>query len=90
MVIWKQQLSVVDVQTIYIPRGAEILSVANQDGLLCMWFVCDPDGQPTKRTIEIIGTGHRFEANSTSLTRKFIGTAIIGPFAWHVFEQLAE
>ena len=84
--IWKYTLEITDTQTIEMPDGASILSVANQDGNLCLWAKVIPSRRRTPRTIEIIGTGHAIEESHT-IARRFIGSAVISPFVWHVFER---
>lgn len=42
MVIWKFKLAITDIQEIKIPEGAELLSVAKQNGNLCLWAMVDP------------------------------------------------
>jgi hypothetical protein len=85
MVIWKFTLELTDIQKLTITEGAQILSVANQNGNLCLWVMLVPHLRKVKRTIEIIGTGNPIEEG---IERKFIGTAVINPFVWHVFERL--
>jgi hypothetical protein len=40
--IWKFELEVTDLQEVVMPSGAEILSVGNQDGKLCLWAMVSP------------------------------------------------
>ena len=87
MVIWKFQLSMlVDLQKVMMPEGAELLSVANKNGNLFLWAMVDPSKENQCRWIEIIGTGTPITMNIVG--RKFIGTAVVNPFVWHVFERL--
>lgn len=86
MVIWKYELCIKDTQQVEMPYMAEILSVDNQDGNLCLWAIGDPAMGMASRTIEIIGTGNFF-VDKLPIIRKFIGTVIIKPFVWHVFER---
>ncbi len=85
MVIWEYVLEITDTQVLEMPKGAEILSVANQRGKLCLWAACDPDKVPEQRTIEIVGTGN----SAIFCRRKFIGTVLQVPFVWHIFERFA-
>lgn len=85
MVIWKYVLEITDRQTLVMPAGAELLSVANQNGRLCLWALADPSKEKVPRCIEIVGTGNPIPTNPEEI-RKFVGTVIIGPFVWHVFE----
>lgn len=88
MVIWKFELQITDLQEVTMPDGAELLSVANQNGSLCLWAMVDPDPYKEKRHryIEIIGTGNPILVD-VAIDRKFIGTAVVSPFVWHVFER---
>ncbi len=75
-------------QTILVPNNFEILSAANQDGNLCLWLLVDSTASADKVLyIEIIGTGNPV-LNEMGVGRKFIGTVIVGPFVWHVFERI--
>ena len=42
-VIWKYQLKITGQQTIEMPYEHNILSVAEQNGVLCMWVEVNPD-----------------------------------------------
>ena len=63
------------------------MSVANQDGTLCLWAMVDKNSPKTDIEIEIIGTGNPI-LFSGDFRRAFIGTVIIGDFVWHVFERV--
>lgn len=87
--IWKYPLDVTDVQIIELPDKAEILTVGNQGGMICLWALVSPNTNPTCRTIEIIGTGNPVEdLPAEYASRKFIGTVSQSPFIWHVFERI--
>jgi len=81
--IFKYTLEITSDQTVQMPQDAQILSVANQNGNLCLWAMVDIDCPPHPRHIEIIGTGLPVPDSQ----RLFIGTAVIGQFVWHVFEK---
>ncbi len=84
MRIYKYPLVVIDEQVVSMPIGAEILSVADQRGTLCLWVSCDPENSVVSRHIRIIGTGHDFEYGDL----KIIGTVpMSNGFVWHVFED---
>jgi len=85
MIIWKYELAITDIQQLEIPHKGTILSVANQNGKLCLWALVNPNLVSYIRTIEIIGTGNPID--KSPVERKFIGTAVINPFVWHVFER---
>jgi hypothetical protein len=86
MVIWKFELKkITDMQKLTMPDGAELLSVANQNGNLCLWAMVDPSNEKQFRYIEVIGTGNPMP-EYMGLDRQFIGTVLINPLVWHVFE----
>ena len=79
--IWKFPLEVEDVQHVFMPAGAEILTVQVQSGLCVMWAICDPGAHQVRRLIRIAGTGHPAPEG------KYIGTCQDGlGLVWHVFD----
>jgi len=82
MKIFKYLLTLEDSQVLYLPKGAKILSVGEQRGILYLWAEVDPEADPEPRTIEIIGTGNPMLQEK----RVFIGTVLPDPFVWHVYE----
>jgi hypothetical protein len=83
MQIWKFQLDVTDIQSVMVPIGGELLSVGEQSGSICLWFMVDPDARREMREFEIVGTGNPMEPD---VRRKFVGTVQLPPFVWHIFE----
>ena len=81
-VIWKFPLNLTDIQDVLLPIGAQILSVAEQNGVICLWAVVDPEAEDGTRLIEIHGTGNDFGPGN----RLFLGTVVMNAFVWHVFE----
>ena len=81
--IWKYELEITDRQTILMPGGAKILAVGDQDGTLCLWAECDPGNLGLDRVIAIVGTGHPMPGMGRPV---HIGTVLMPPFVWHVFE----
>lgn len=87
MVIYKYPLKMLRLQSVEFPAGAKILSVANQNGTICLWASIlnpDPDAATRRREIEIIGTGDQV----SKADRTFIGTVLVGAYVWHVFERM--
>jgi len=84
--IWKYELAITDEQTLEMPRGAKVLSVANQGGKLCLWAEVDQSERIVVRHFLIVGTGHQITEDFE--LRKFVGSVLIDPFVWHVFEVL--
>ncbi len=86
--IWKAILSPIGVQTITVPRGAELLCAREQIGQICVWFRCDPHEPFEERAIAIVGTGHGAPVEGDG---RYLGTAILhdGQLVFHVFEKTA-
>lgn len=84
MTIWKYTLEIADIQIIHLPKGAHILSAHTQLEQLCLWFHCNPENVPEKRTIAIVGTGHSMPVGHST----YIGTAFKRgqQLVFHVFE----
>ena len=72
-----------------MPEGSEILSVADQGGFLCVWARVTAGNSPVERMIEIAGTGNPYPPNDGAV-RVFLGTVVMNPFVWHVFEKLPD
>lgn len=82
--IWKFQLKMTELPTIRMPKGAEVLSVQDQMGHLCLWAIVDPDEEMEDRHFRIFGTGHPI----VYPTGDFIGTVQQGQFVWHIFDTV--
>jgi len=68
-----------------LPEGAEVLSVANQDGKIVLWALVQPGAQPTPRGFLLLGTGKPMP-EFTGRTPRFIGTVQQGWFIGHLFD----
>lgn len=63
--------------------GFRIVSVgATQDGNLCFWYTTGDEQPDMKFQYKVVGTGWEFEGDCI-----VVGSAIIGPFVWHVLER---
>lgn len=49
--IWKTVLDLSEEQRITVPAGAEFLTVQEERGQVCVWFLCDPAQPSEERTI---------------------------------------
>lgn len=88
MTIWKHILRIADTQTVPVPTGSTILSVARQGNALCLWTLVDPAVDGTvDRIIEIVGTGNRM-SDESDFIRKFIGTVVMDHCVWHIFQRI--
>ena len=68
-----------------MPQHAKILSVAEQDGVLCLWAEVDTEQPPHDRTILIRGTGNPMLSRKLEPV-EFIGTAVCDSCVWHIYE----
>ncbi len=84
--IHKQKLEITGTQTIKVPKGSKILSVANQREKLNIWYACDTRSEVEDITIHIFGTGHQIWP---SFDGKFIGTVLMANdnLVWHIFVE---
>lgn len=80
--IYKYTLAVRDSQSINTYEGAKFLHVAEQHGRLTVWAQVDTLKPPTQVQILIVGTGNPMWPRDDL---QHIGSAICGPFVWHVF-----
>lgn len=83
LVIYKWQLTVSRHQEVVMQRGARILTVQNQGGMLCLWAIVNPEAPTESRYFSVFGTGHPHE----SFPQNYIGTCQQGQYVWHVFED---
>jgi hypothetical protein len=82
--IFLYSLHIADVQFVSLPRHACTLSVAEQNGQLCLWALLDPEAACVERPIYIHSTGQEVAFPSS---KRLIGTVLTGPFVWHIFEE---
>lgn len=68
--IWKFPLDRSDLQSIGMPKGAEILTVQMQKGIPCLWAKVDSEAEFEYRNIIMHGTGHKCSPN----LGKYIGS----------------
>jgi len=83
--IFKQQLRVCDVQTIEIPQDFNILHIANQNGIPCIWYECETDINSISLDIYCFGTGFCMD-NYPPM--EYIGTVQIDGFVGHYYRSL--
>lgn len=70
-----------------MPAGAEVLSVREQCGSICLWAKVDPTAPAEVRHFAGYGTGHSIP----DVPLRFLGTAHLqgGALVFHIFEVLA-
>lgn len=81
--IWKFRLRLTGEQTLALPRGAQILSVQDQGGSICIWVSVDTQAEPELRHFYIFETGYPIE---NIALKRFVGTVQQDSLVWHVFE----
>jgi hypothetical protein len=84
-VIYKYLLRTVDEQIVLMPPGAEILSVATQNNVPCIWALVEPGGGSVPHRFGIYGTGHPLPED----LGEFVGTFFMfdKTLVFHVFDQ---
>jgi hypothetical protein len=83
--IFKYVLKTTDVQSVEMPKGAEILSIQTQNDDPCIWALVDPEQEMEYRIFRIFGTGHDVMGDDTL---NYIGTyqQYGGSLVFHCFE----
>lgn len=86
--IYKYPLGFLDTQEVPLPKGATVLSAQVQNGVICLWALCNTDAPIAPRTIYTVGTGHNFNMDPSVI--RFIGTVQLsgGALVFHLFEYI--
>lgn len=94
--IWKFDLEITDQQTVELPKGAELLSVGEQDTTgrtLQLWALVEPEPdwetdhtKREQRTFIIHGTGHPALPGVSKANHVATVISAGGALVWHVFE----
>jgi hypothetical protein len=75
-----------NVNMLYMPTSAQVLSVALYQGMPCLWvMVKESTTLREMRRFQIFGMGQPIP-NSVS-QRHYVGTVVNGAQAWHVFDE---
>lgn len=85
--IYKYPFPVDDLIVIGTHRSAELLSVQDQRGMLCFWFLVDTDEPLTNYRYRVYGTGHQIDVPALLLTHRATVQQLDGAWVWHVFED---
>lgn len=87
MIIWKYAIGLIP-ETIKMPANAIVRHVGSKNGTVTLWVEVDETlPEDESRTFFIIGTGHVL-LNKTNIV--YIGTAMVDPFVWHVYERVEK
>lgn len=86
--IWKYQVNP-KITKFNMPKGAEILTVQNQNGIPCIWALVNPENEEEERYFEVFGTGHDVPVD-IGIERKYINTFQLegGSLVFHLFERI--
>jgi len=82
MIILEYPIEITDIQTVYMPYDAMILSVQAQQLKVNMWALVDPSKKLAPKLIRLYGTG----LPVAEPCGRFISTIRINSFVWHVFD----
>ncbi len=86
--VWKFPIEATEIQSVQMPRGAQILYVGVQgEGLrmkASVWALCDTDQPKAERRLAVTGTGH----DAAHCEGPHVGTFMLGNGAlvFHVFD----
>lgn len=85
MTVWKFVLSPYT-QSIYMPDGAQVLSVGAQHQKVCVWALVNPNNPVVPRRFVLAVTGHDVPGHG-----RFLGTVILegGGLVFHIWEAPA-
>lgn len=82
MQIWKFNIEVDRHQKVVMPKGAVMLDMQSQKGVLAFWACVDPNAPKVEREVSVIGTGHDLPGGEQT----YIATAQQGSLVWHMFD----
>jgi hypothetical protein len=80
--VWKFPLARTVRNEVEMPGGAKVIEVAMQGGMVTLWAVVTPGGEPQERIFYTVGTGHRVSPDAHT----HLGTVHEGPYVFHIFE----
>lgn len=85
--VWKYNINPDDYTSLEIPKDANVLSVGEQFGNVCIWVMVDPSKNKETRKFRLAGTGHPIN----ELYLSFVGTVQLdgGSMVFHLFEILS-
>ncbi len=82
--IYKYTLKIVEKQTIAMPATGTILHIEAQGDKLCLWAEIETTFKIGQRTFCLFGTGRALPPECQ--LPDYVGTVLIGPLVWHVYE----
>jgi len=96
--IYKYPIKNEEVQTLMLPKGAEILSIQVQSGSVVLYAIVNPDAEKEKRVFRCYITGDSVDygRNDFDNELKYVGTYMlfnqqfVGHFVGHLFEEISK
>jgi len=81
-------------KTVKVGERPFILTAQIQDGIPVVWISSevsdDPNWEPTEEVVLCcFGTGHPMPKETDEVWYNYICTVQTGPFAWHLYEEIA-
>lgn len=86
MKIFKYEIPIKDKFNLELPAYSKILSFQVKNNIPSIWVLVDEQKGLKYKYFTLVGTGHDFEHHPDVMT--FIGTIQLGPFVWHLFEDI--
>ena len=86
MRILKFTLNNLDLQTIDVPAGAELMTVQMQEGQPRLWALCDENAPVRPRRIAMYGTGHPINKHPGIYIATF--QVDCGALVFHAFDEV--
>lgn len=87
--IFKYELAVVDLQTVWLPARHRVLCVQSEGHVILMWALVVPESGHVKLPVRIFGTGQPIELSDLGSVKyrfDYAGTCREeGGMVWHVF-----
>jgi hypothetical protein len=84
--VHKFQFKIADEFTIEMPRSAELLHVALQHDVPCVWALVNTDAPMTKRKFRLAGTGHPLGVRTYQDVHVGSFFQADGLLVWHLFD----
>jgi len=84
--IWKFPVQISDAAVVVeMPAGADVLCVHMQSGVATVWAVVDSAAKKERRLFSWLPTG----GDGPRDDEAYVGTVLVGPLVWHLFQVVA-
>lgn len=80
-------ISLTDYQTVNLPQGASVLSVADVDGVISLSVISEDTGSCNTRAVRAIKCGDPVDLPGQW---QFVGSIVKSSFSWHIFVEVPE